>query len=458
MPHCGDSIFSSPLFLGAEPDFEALYAGAQQAIVIGGVKINTLAERIDVRVQWLDPVRRFEIVSIVSSIEQSYSSVALQAARTARILDEQLAEKTRIIAESSRLFTTLVRRVPAALAMLDNGLCYLHASDMWRETIGRADIGSELAQDVPRLERKIRAAIADEDISETWEAISAVQGPDAQERWFAFGLCRWVDENGAYGGYIAVATDRTKDIEKRKSLQVENKDLRHLSLAISHDLRAPIRQIQALSEFLHEDYQENLPADGLSLIEHMRACSVRLEQMLEGLLQLMRLPSSRRNRDVVPLAECASLATSHFQTDIDRLGFKIEIGELPIIRGDRLMMEMFFQNLIQNSLKYARNASPTFSVRAVRNKSGIRVVIADNGPGIPEAQRGRAFQLFEQLSHRGAQGIGAGLALCKHIAGIHQSRLSIIDGEGSGLTLALDIPGSIEFSHKIKKTAKRPIT
>ena len=138
---------------------------------------------------------------------------------------------------------------------------------------------------------------------------------------------------------------------------------------------------------------------------------------------------------------------------IDESEAKIDIGQLPVINGDRLQMRQLFQNLIGNSLKYRREGvQPVVRIAAelvpVQNASAEdnlewehNIAVSDNGIGLDSKYAERVFGIFQRLHGREVySGTGVGLAICRKIASRHNGKIAASGVPDEGATFCLTLP------------------
>lgn len=114
------------------------------------------------------------------------------------------------------------------------------------------------------------------------------------------------------------------------------------------------------------------------------------------------------------------------------------------IKADRQLISQAFSNLFDNILKYAPGTKVTVRLERVEPRH-VRIIISDQGPGIPKDKRGDVLKRFSRLDKsRSRPGSGLGLSLVKSVIDLHDGRLSLQDAEKSasapGLRLEIDLP------------------
>ena len=205
--------------------------------------------------------------------------------------------------------------------------------------------------------------------------------------------------------------------------------VRHVSNAIAHDLRTPLARIRSRLE-------EALSSGG-SVAQLV--CTARfaiqqvdeLIQMLDRLLQIAEAESGARRQSFapVPLASVLSDVVELYDASAEAEGITLvsKVEGRPIALGDKNLLTSALANLIDNALKYAGIGS-TVQVRAIEDRDTVSIVVQDDGPGIPPAERVRVVDRFYRLDHsRSLPGNGLGLSIVTAIASLHWGKLELAD-------------------------------
>ena len=233
----------------------------------------------------------------------------------------------------------------------------------------------------------------------------------------ADGLGALVD---ALADQAAVAVERVNlaaDIDRARLLAETEKLRSALISSLSHDLRTPLSSILCAATSL-ERRGESLDAAGRAgMVAAIRTEAERMSRFVGNLLDMTRLESGaiHPRREIVDLADAVATA-------LDRLapllaGHRLTVAmpaDLPMVRGDFLLLEQTVANLLDNAAKYAP-AGTTIRLAGARGPDGVVLTIADEGPGIPEDRLERVFDKFYRLEagDRQRAGTGLGLAICR---------------------------------------------
>jgi signal transduction histidine kinase len=217
----------------------------------------------------------------------------------------------------------------------------------------------------------------------------------------------------------------------------------NVSNSIAHDLRTPLTELRSRLEEL--TLTRPAPAEAFAEVEAAVADVDRVISIFNALLRLAEIDTGMRRSGFmdVDLADLCARAVEFYVPaaevrDID-LTFKDESGTLHT-SGDQLLMAQAVNNLIDNALKYT---PPGGAVRVSTVRTGgnaAEIVVADTGPGMTAAQRGRATErFFRGDASRGTPGVGLGLSLVEAVARLHGGTLEFADQQ-PGLRATIQFP------------------
>lgn len=183
---------------------------------------------------------------------------------------------------------------------------------------------------------------------------------------------------------------------------------------VAHDLRSPLRAIGGYADFLAQDLGAQLGADHLAYVEKIKSAAHRMDVLIKDLLGYSRIAQVEIVLEPVSLDAVVDRAMRQLQDEIRRRDATVEIASpLPVVRGERSVLEQVIVNLVSNAIKFvAPGVRPHVRIRAEERDGTVRLAIADNGIGVPERHHGRIFRVFERLRDAGDYpGTGVGLAI-----------------------------------------------
>ncbi|KAB8042601.1 HAMP domain-containing protein [Janthinobacterium aquaticum] len=217
-----------------------------------------------------------------------------------------------------------------------------------------------------------------------------------------------------------------------------------VSNAIAHDLRTPLTELRARLEELsvtrpaeEETYQEIDAA--INDVDRVMA-------IFNALLRLAEIDSGTRRGGFVPvdLARLAAEVTEFYLpvAELNDVGLTFAPQGMLHTVGDPLLLAQALGNLVENALKYAPAHSQIMIGARRCGELDIELTVADNGPGVPEAERARVVERFYRSdASRGTPGVGLGLALVSSVARLHGGVLRLEDNApGLRAVLCLNVP------------------
>jgi signal transduction histidine kinase len=241
---------------------------------------------------------------------------------------------------------------------------------------------------------------------------------------------------------LAVSVNRVLD-----RLEDQTRTVRATFDSAAHDLRAPLHRLRTRMDSLLLRSPPLEAAVHESIESALREVD-RLQRTLAILLQIALAESG------APLAAPAEVDVGELADELAELFEPVAKAQgvalswarsgNTVVRGNRQLLAQLITNLIENALKYApkagASAGAASAVSVTRQADSVRLVVSDNGPGIPEEERARAVQPFARLGGESdTHTSGLGLSLVAAIARLHRARLSLESNE-PGLRVVLDLP------------------
>lgn len=245
------------------------------------------------------------------------------------------------------------------------------------------------------------------------------------------------------GGALALARLRSEIGRERERLiaQLErsNQELDQFAYVASHDLKAPLRAIANLSQWLEEDLGDRMTDEERAQMALLRGRVSRLEGLIDGILSYSRA-GRVRDKDVAVdtsalLAEVVELLAPAKPAEV------VVAPGLPVVTAERVPLQQVFLNLVSNALKYAGRPDARVEVRARDAGAHWEFAVADNGPGIDPAYHHRIWGIFQTLEARDrVEGTGIGLSVVQKIVETRGGRAWVDSAEGRGATFFFTWP------------------
>ena len=229
-------------------------------------------------------------------------------------------------------------------------------------------------------------------------------------------------------------------------LHGQTEELRSALLAsVSHDLRTPLTAMRGSIDSLASLGHSMSEADRQELLEATRDEAERLDRYIQNLLDMTRLGHGglKLIRDWTTPADIIASALQRLHRVLADLRLEVLIpDDLPLLYVHPALVEQALVNVLENA---ARFSPPQGRLQiAVSTGAGtLRFIVSDEGPGVPEAERERIFDMFYTAARgdRGGPGTGLGLAICQGMIGAHGGRVLVADGLGGrGASVTLELP------------------
>ena len=219
-------------------------------------------------------------------------------------------------------------------------------------------------------------------------------------------------------------------------LEATNKELETFSYSVSHDLQAPLRSINGFSQALLEDYRDKLEPQAQDYLQRVCAATLRMEQLIQDLLQLSRVARSEMRHELVDLSGLARAIANELNENGS--GRKVEFSIEPELKvtGDSRLLRVALENLFHNAWKFTGKTAGAKVEFAATQHSGKRAYfIRDNGAGFNMAHADRLFGAFQRL-HSASEypGTGVGLATVQRIMHRHGGQVWAESSVGNGAT------------------------
>ncbi len=220
-----------------------------------------------------------------------------------------------------------------------------------------------------------------------------------------------------------------------RRLRQYQKELESFNYSVSHDLRAPLRAINAMSAVMREDFADTMSEEARRHLTGIADQASRMDTLLNGLMDLSRVTSCALQPQLVDLSELARDVVAALQTSDRERSVRVNVAHGLQAYGDRRLLQSAIQNLIGNAWKYTLG-KPDPTIVFNKKVEGDKTVffIRDNGVGFDTVEKEMLFRSFLRLSTAdGFEGSGIGLATVQRIFQRHGGRIwaDAIPGEGA---------------------------
>ena len=238
-------------------------------------------------------------------------------------------------------------------------------------------------------------------------------------------------------------TERKLTQERQDQLLEEvenaNRELKDFAYIVSHDLKAPLRGISTLAEWISTDYADKLDEDGKEQMDLLMARTERMHNLIDGILQYSRVGRIREEQVSVNLNELVPEVIEMLEPP-ENIKMEIE-NELPTVLCEQTRIMQVFQNLLSNAVKYMDKPRGQIKVGCVTDNGYWKFSVSDNGPGIEEKDFEKIFQIFQTLVPRDEfESTGIGLTLIKKIVESYDGKIWVESKPGEGSTFFFTLP------------------
>jgi signal transduction histidine kinase len=234
-----------------------------------------------------------------------------------------------------------------------------------------------------------------------------------------------------------------------EELQRAETQRRNLTADVAHELRTPLHIIQGNLEGLIDGVYQPDPAFLEELLEESR----RLSRLVEDLQTLAMAESGQlpMSFETIEAGELLADVRTSFLGQAESAGVALEIGppegESLTFEGDIGRLTQVLSNLVANALRHTPSGG-AITLAAERSETGVRLVVQDNGEGIPEADLPYIFERFwrgdRARSHSGGAGGGLGLAIARQLVRVHGGAIAVESRPGEGARFTIDLPASAD--------------
>ncbi len=203
--------------------------------------------------------------------------------------------------------------------------------------------------------------------------------------------------------------------ERTMELRETNSQLETLVYSIAHDLRAPLRSMQAFAKILVDDYGPKLDEEAVHYCQRIAKSAETMDYLVLDLLTYGRVARSEMELESVSVEEAWNVAMDQFEQDIrDRHAVVTSVFPLPRVYAHAATLGQILANLLGNALKFVDDGVvPAITFKATEIDDYVRITIEDNGTGIPPEYHEKIFRVFERLHRDKREGTGIGLAIVR---------------------------------------------
>jgi PAS domain S-box-containing protein len=228
---------------------------------------------------------------------------------------------------------------------------------------------------------------------------------------------------GSIGIHLDITDLKSLQLQKEillKDLEKRNDELNEYAHVVSHDLKSPLRSINALIAWLKEDNKDRFDAVSLQNFALIESTLEKMEQLISNILNYSSLDAESTEREVVDLNEVLS-DLEEILFIPDHINLKIA-KPLPTLQGDKTKLQQLFQNLIGNAIKFCDKEEGLIEVDFEDMETHYQFYVKDNGMGIEKRYHEKIFKIFNYLN-KSKDSSGIGLSIVKKIVDLHEGKI-----------------------------------
>ncbi|GAB4386251.1 MAG: hypothetical protein Kow00121_52490 [Elainellaceae cyanobacterium] len=455
-------------------------SNAQQALGCGWLQSIYPDDRNQVWVEWTKLVQthqpfrlefRFqrpngEITWVVGQavVETAKNGDSISYVGTVTDISEHKKAEEALIASEQR-YAALARLSPVGIFQCDMDGNYFYVNDRWCEISGltpaeAAGQGWKQAIHPDDLERVQNVGWQSTQDNRPFQCEFRFQRPDGTVSWVFGQAALQTDLRGIPASYIGTITDITERQQAAFALQEHAAELTQLNTALtrtmnllkernreldqfayvaSHDLKAPLRAIANLSEWIEDDLKGQLPEENQQQLKLLRSRVQRMESLISGLLQYSRAGRTQTTVDTVSVSK---LLTEIIDSLDPPASFTIDVAPaMPTLTTRAVLLRQVFANLISNAIKHHHRPDGQIKISVQEQGKYYEFAIADDGPGIDSSNHDRVFGIFQTLTARDVkESTGIGLSIVKKIVETEDGRIRLESKLGQGSTFRFTWP------------------
>jgi PAS domain S-box-containing protein len=235
----------------------------------------------------------------------------------------------------------------------------------------------------------------------------------------------------------------TRVKERTTELIAANQELEAFTYSVAHDLRAPLRHIDAFTKIIFDDFSDQIPEQARRFLENIRKGSQNMNHLVDDLLNLARVGRQELKRELSPLDPLVHEVISDLRRDTEKRKIDWRLHPLPKAAIDPGLIKQVFANLLSNAVKYSRPRKETVIEVGLRQIDGeTAIYVRDNGVGFSMKYANKLFGVFQRL-HRADEfeGTGVGLATVERIIRKHGGRIWADSELDKGATFYFTLTG-----------------
>jgi len=345
--------------------------------------------------------------------------------KTNRELSRIAEEKTEEAASTNKRLEEVVSSISEVLVQMDRKGNIIYLNNAW-ETVTGYKVSESLNKNwidfpfPPDSRSKIAELLSSgaENVEDTIKIFTS----EHTEKWLGISLRHHISRDNHHVGYIGTFVDISQRVEAERKLKSYMRDLEKINAeldqfayVVSHDLKAPLRAINNLSEWIEEDITDLLDGDTKEQFRLLRGRVHRMEGLINGILSYSR---AGRIKTVKERFLVRTVVDDLCETFSNKRSIQFILEGDPDLElvSEKITLGQILQNLISNGIKYNDKPDVTITIGWTEIGSNVEFFVKDNGPGISPEFHDKIFVIFQTLQSRDeVESTGVGLAIVKKI-------------------------------------------
>lgn len=230
-------------------------------------------------------------------------------------------------------------------------------------------------------------------------------------------------------------------LEYAEKLKNSNRELTDFAHIVSHDIKAPLRNIGSFTQLLDRRFTGVLDDRTREYLTFIKDNTRQANRLVDDLLNYAKIDKNLGEPTEISLENVVQSIELLFQSAITERHALIGYDNLPSIEAHKSLISQLLQNLVNNGLKYNRSATPIVHISSKLYADKVVYQVADNGIGISDTYKTYVFDMFRRLhSQAEYEGTGIGLAFCKRIVETYGGEIWLESSEGVGTTFFFTLP------------------
>ncbi|MGK0420969.1 MAG: PAS domain S-box-containing protein [Polaribacter sp.] len=257
---------------------------------------------------------------------------------------------------------------------------------------------------------------------------------------------------GSIGIHLDITALKNLELQKElilRELEISNNQLHEYAHIVSHDLKSPLRSIDALVSWIKADNVGKFDKITTQNFQLLDTTLETMEKLISNVLKYSSAGSKAKEKEKDIDLNSTVSDLKNMLLIPDNISIKV-LNKLPTVQGDKTKFQQLFQNLLSNAIKFCDKENGIIEINYVDNNTFHQFSIKDNGIGIPKKYHDKIFQIFHSLNER-KDSTGVGLSIVKKIINLHEGDIWLESEPNVGTTFYFTIKKLNENRPTLKK-------